>query len=196
MQNEFMAGDRVRHGGKPEWGTGVVEQSQVVPYAGGRAQRVVVRFPDHGRVTLNTAVARLMREEAMVGGGGDRGWLNQLEGASPVERLRALPDSTSDPLSSSVERFAVVLELYRFSTDARSLLDWAVAQTGMNDPLSEFSRQDLEEAFKAYAHVRENKLIELGRELRRQGRGDLLEPRRYEKAYAQQALRKVARAVS
>jgi hypothetical protein len=204
MDQVYSAGDKVRHGEKPEWGVGVVEQSQVVPYAGGRAQRVVVRFPNHGRVTLNTAVARLVAEHAMAGagagaatgGGGAGGWLGRLEGRSPSESLRTLPDAVSDPLRSAESRLTVALDLYRFTTEPRSLLDWAVAQTGLSDPLSTFNRHELEEGFKQFAQMRDAKLIELARELKRSGRADLLEPRRYDKPHAQQALRRIGRAVA
>ncbi len=168
----YRPGDRVRHEAKPEWGVGTVEEVQPVTQDGRPCQRLVVNFAHRGRTTVNTLFARI----TPLGGNGhgqdhadapaDRrssggGWLQQLEGKSGDEALTDLPEATRDPFSSPARRLKATLDLYRFTDEPRSLLDWAVAQTGEDDPLSHRNRHELEQAFEQYKRVRDQHLLSL-----------------------------------
>ena len=104
------------------------------------------------------------------------GWLSELEGKSQGHgaELWQLPDSLSDPFSSDLQRVVATLETYRYSTEPRALIDWAVAQTGLDDPLSKYTRHELEQAFPRYARDRDQHLDQLVRDLKRNGRRDVL----------------------
>ncbi|MEX0744723.1 MAG: DUF3553 domain-containing protein [Phycisphaeraceae bacterium] len=104
------------------------------------------------------------------------GWLEQLEQATRnrSHELWELPDAMSDPFASAARRLEATLETFRFSTDARSLIDWAVLQTGLDDPLSKYTRQELEQAFPRFARDRDQHLQSLVRQLKRSGQAQLL----------------------
>jgi hypothetical protein len=208
----FQNGDVVVHPRRREWGDGVVEQTTTIQHDGRTAQRLVVRFAHHGRVQINTAVAKLEPKGVKVVKGpagpkpfntrpaldlhenrahaatpvptamptgtpdpnDDSGWLATLESRSPAELLAKLPSQLTDPFGSPAERLKAALDVYRFSTSARSLIDWAIAQTGLHDPLSRYSRHELEQAFPRFARNRDDHLWELARELKHAGRSDLL----------------------
>ena len=102
------------------------------------------------------------------------GWLGALQQDRSAEELSHLPDSLTDPFANLANRLAAVCDSFRFSTEARSLTAWAVAQTGMADPLTKYSRQELEEAFGRYAHKRQMHLQDLVRQIKRQHDPSLL----------------------
>ena len=186
----FAQGDTVRHPKRPEWGLGTVRSIQaIVQPDGSRAQRLTVDFANQGRKNINTAIAPLTREgdappttakttaavasangstDASGGGSGGSGWLDALdpEGAKSNE-LWDLPDELSDPFASPAERLKATLQTYRFSTEPRALMDWAVVQTGLNDPLSKYTRSELEQAFPRYVRDRDAHLKDLVRQLKR-----------------------------
>ncbi len=173
----FEVGQRVRHRARPEWGEGIVHAAQPVVAGGRRAQRLTVTFTHHGRVTLNTAHAELetamnstpptssdpATPAASRAPGAPGGWLGKLEsatGRSTEGTLTDLPEAATDPFASLSARLRATADLYRFSLEPRSLTDWAVAQTGLTDPLSQYNRHELEQQFKVfeqarYAHLRE-----------------------------------------
>ena len=74
-------------------------------------------------------------------------WQDRLSGRSPDEVMARLPEAATDPFSGLEARLKATLGLYRFTDQGGSLLDWAAAQSGLKDPLSEFSRHDLERHF-------------------------------------------------
>jgi hypothetical protein len=170
---QFHRGDRVRHAVRPEWGEGVVEQAGPAPSAG--AQRLVVTFTNHGRVTVNTAFASIIPAN---GNGHDTaapaGWLDRVAGqnaavASNPLALSELPEACTDPFASLASRLRATLDLYRFDRGPRALIDWAVAQTGLTDPLSQYNRHELEQQFEAFERARQNHLIDLLRTAKRNG---------------------------
>lgn len=79
---------------------------------------------------------------------------------SPETMLAAVPEKATDPFQSVGTRLKNTLELYRFD-DPSKLLDWAAAQTGMRDPLSLFSRHDLERHFQRFRINLDNHLQKL-----------------------------------
>lgn len=169
-------GDRVVHAARPEWGVGTVTTVRPQTVNGKACQQVSVRFERAGLKKLSTAHADLRpadeaespapepEEEA------EEGWLAQLEKGGREERMTRLPDEVKDPFKGLEERVRETIALYRFSDEGASLLDWAATQTGLRDPLSRYSRQELEEHFARYARVRDAHLNELLQELSKKDR--------------------------
>lgn len=177
---EFKFGDRVVHPARPEWGIGVVTAAQNITEAGATAQRLTLRFERAGLKTISTAHAALQlaedaqsapsaeeRPAAAAAGSAGAGWLGELEGGKLAEAMAMLPEATRDPFSSLVARIKATMSLYRFSDQGSTLLDWAAMQTGLADPLSRFSRHELEQFFRRFAMERDNHLKRLMLESRR-----------------------------
>ncbi|QDU32964.1 hypothetical protein KS4_10030 [Poriferisphaera corsica] len=163
----FTRGDKVVHPKRPEWGDGVVRDASTITHEGAQAQRLAIDFANRGRVVINTAIAPLVNKrnsKEMNTGLKEQatgGWLGELEKAAGIKKsneLWDLPSKLSDPFTSLMDRLIATLETYRFSTDPRSLIDWAVIQTGLNDPLSKFTRHELEHAFPRFARDRDQHL--------------------------------------
>lgn len=193
----FKPGDRVIHTRRPEWGLGVVNQARTIIHDGVEAQQLVVTFANYGRVTLNTALAHLspspqaMDQTAMktthssqaygssAGSDTTKGWLDTLERSRNGEdAFWRLPESLTDPFISIAKRLAATLETFRYGTDAyhaRNVLEWAIAQTGLSDPMTRYTRQELEQGFRRFLRLRDQHLVELVRAIKRQGRLDVLE---------------------
>ena len=172
----LQTGDVVVHPKRPEWGDGKVESTTVITHQGQRAQRVVVSFARHGRVTLNTAVATLTPKELVqpmnrstLGKDAQGGWLSQLENQQEGSELWSLPNAMTDPFASSSQRLAATLETFRFDNDPRGLIDWAAIQTGLEDPLTRYSRHDLELAYQRYARDRFLHLKDMVKAYRQRG---------------------------
>ncbi|MEM9789412.1 MAG: DUF3553 domain-containing protein [Planctomycetota bacterium] len=110
-------------------------------------------------------------DSAILGGNPNdsKGWLNELETGDQHE-LWALPEALFDPFLSIPERIKLTLETYKFSTEPRSLIDWAIHQTGLSDPLTRYTRQEMEQAFPRFARSRDKHLKDLVRQLKREGR--------------------------
>lgn len=162
----FQFGDRVIHHGRPEWGVGVVTAVQAATHEGNSCQRLTCRFDRAGLKTLSTGVADVRPAEdaasppapAEEEGGGGGGWLDQIEGRDLPERMARLPEETRDPFTTLEARLRATLELYRFSDQGGSLLDWAAMQTRLKDPMTRFNRHELEEFFRRFAHNRDEHL--------------------------------------
>jgi hypothetical protein len=166
-QQRFGFGDRVIHAGKPEWGEAVVTGTANVTHEGQPAQRLTLRFERAGLKNLVTALADIRpadqkdvpaghAEEAPAAGAvrQNASWLDELSAGDLAQRMATLPGSTTDPFATLEERLRATMALYRFKETGGSLLDWAATQTGLADPLSRFSRQELEEYFLRYATER------------------------------------------
>ncbi len=203
----FKQGDCVVHARRPEWGDGVVRQVTAIAHDGRDAQRLVVDFPNKGRVTINTAIATLQAKEGNAtmsststfpnrkfrespsrptpDMGGSGGWLDRLSGTNKghMSELWAMPASFNDVFASWSDRLKAVLDTYRYGTDsrhARNILDWAVEQTGLSDPLTKYTRSELEQAFPRYIRDRDNYLFDMLRTLKRENRGDVVKQVRAE----------------
>ena len=126
--------------------------------------------------------------------GSSGGWLAALENRNRTnaQNLGALPDAMTDPFSSNGQRLKVILESYRFDPDAataqamrnpryrpnpfdaryvasgKRLTEWAIAQTGLEDPLSEYSRHEIEEAYARFSQSRDQVLKELVMQMRKE----------------------------
>lgn len=166
-------GDRVVHAGKPEWGTGTVTAAEPATLEGKPTQRLTVRFERAGIRKLITAAARIVAaDEASKLQAADehaaaKAALGQLDASKIVEVLTQVPEEAMDPFRSLAERFRLTLDLYRFSGQGASLLDWAAMQTGLADPLSRFSRHDLEGYFERFKRALDAHAAGIGLELAR-----------------------------
>jgi hypothetical protein len=190
----FKVGDTVVHPKKPEWGTGTVVEAKPATHDGIDAQRLRINFANKHNTTIDTAIAPLVSSDAVnqtsnpspKGLGQDMsmstntgkpsaGWLDELEGSSGGKReLWDLPDGCDDPFTSDEEQLDVCLDTFKYSTDPGPLFQWAVVQTGLDDPLTKYTRVELEQAFPRYTRDRDNRLFELVRLMKRNGQIDLL----------------------
>lgn len=111
----------------------------------------------------------------------DGGWLASLEakkssnGQANGDELRRLPDALSDPFLTLEQRVEAALDTFRFSLEARSLIDWAIGQTGLDDPMSRYTRHELEQGFDWFCRDRDLQLKELVREAKSRGRQEMLD---------------------
>lgn len=175
-QDVFGFGDRVVHAGKPEWGVGVVSGAQNITQDGKPSQRLTIRFERAGLKTVSTAVAPIRpadqadapAKSVATNAGNDNGdgptWLDELEAGNSAEIMARLPESCTDPFQSIGDRIKATLALFRFSETGGALLDWAAAQTGMKDPLSRFSRHELEQFYARFKTNRDAHLRQLAQE--------------------------------
>lgn len=175
-KRKFEFGDRVRHSSRPEWGIGSVVRAEPLTSNGQAAQRVAVRFPNEGLKTISTAHAELelVTEQSAAGGMDDVGdplagwgkmkdseWLGEVAQRKVKEAMVSLSESARDPFSGVQERLRACLDLFRFERTGGSLIDWAVAQSGLDDPLSRFTRHELELLFDQWAANRQEHLQQL-----------------------------------
>ncbi len=211
-RRQYHRGDVVVHPRRPEWGRGVVRQVWPITHDGEPAQRLAVDFDHRGRVMLNSAVAPLAPQgesttimnstattSRFASSSSGRGWLDELErnvGRSNGHALWELPEQMTDPFASLSQRLRATLDSYRFSTEPRALIDWATAQTGLHDPLTQYNRTELEQAFSGFARNRDQHLRSLVIEMKRKGQTPLLQQalQQTRQPEARQALQKAIRA--
>lgn len=167
---------------RPEWGDGQVRQASLTKYNGKEGQRLVIVFKNQGKVTINTAVIKLVAKEKVtdhsMNAPQSTDWLSELEAqqGNKKNKLTGLPESLTDPFTEQVTRLERTLGDYRYTAEnPRSLLEWAMRQTSMDDPLTQYTRHDLEQAFDRYAYVRGKHLLELVRTLKRNNKRPLLD---------------------
>jgi hypothetical protein len=195
----WRVGDQVRHRLKPEWNIGRILTVQDVVYEGRPEQRLTIRFERAGTRTLLTAFAQLDRVDSS--DPRDRSPASQGEPvAGPftqdghtelARKLLQLPEAATDPFASRRRRLEATLGLYRFSDRGSALLDWAAMQTGLKDPLSSFSRHELEESFRRFQGLLDQHLRKLVKECRKLEPGTVEAVEAVADAAARQALRRV-----
>lgn len=182
-QRTYSFGDVVVHSRRPEWGRGTVTKAEVIRHNGESAQRLHIRFASEGLKVINTGVVEVLPAEeaetalskAGAGGNGHAGstasrsggWLADLENERPEDVMTRLPSEASDPFRTVVERLRFTLELFRFTSAPKSLTEWAIAQSGLDDPLSRFTRQEIEQFFQRFTRSRDQHLGVLLDEARR-----------------------------
>ncbi len=71
----------------------------------------------------------------------------RLDPTKAKDVMTRLPEATRDPFANIEKRLRATLDLYRYTPDGKDLLDWAAVQSGVSDPLSAFTRQELEQLF-------------------------------------------------
>ncbi len=188
MTAPLSIGDKVRHRQRPEWGIGSVTKLETITLKGVRDQRVWIRFPNAGLKTMLASVAELDRADASSGpaptapGGPEEtlvarearhegGWLGEIAKRKPEDAMTTLPSSASDPFLPVEKRLDLVLGLFRFASTGARLIDWAVAQSGLNDPLSRFNRHELEAFFERWTYERDLALSRLVQEAKKSEAG-------------------------
>ncbi len=168
----WNSGDRLVHTGRPEWGVGQVLAATSMRQDGKDAQRLTIRFERAGTKTISTAVASLAPPDMAPQAAPGRPKAANAEPAPSraelLKRMVRIPDSASDPFRPLASRLEATTGLYRFEPTGRLLLDWAASQTGLVDPLSTFTRPDLEEAFKRFQAVLDAHLRTLVHQARRE----------------------------
>lgn len=187
---EWTKGEMVVHAAKPEWGAGEVLVAEPVVHEGKACQRLTIRFSRAGTKTISTAYADLRASEgprllqppsepaalpsaaaarpAALNGDSVDPLAKAAIDANVSETLTRLPEAATDPFSSLRSRLAATLDLYKFTASGGSLLDWAAIQTGLADPLSRFSRHELEQWFQRFQVELDQHLKRLIREVRKQ----------------------------
>ncbi len=178
----YEFGDRIRHLRRPEWGVGSIVKVEPTKLNGRSTQSLSVRFPSVGIKVLNTAEAELelvsgehtkaladAEAHPIVQWGklDSTDWLAPMAQRKIQEAMTSLPPVVCDAFNSLRRRLSLTLDLYRFDRSSRALMDWAVAQSGMDDPLTHFSRHELEELFDRWADQRDVHLRRLVQESRR-----------------------------
>jgi len=163
LVKQWSFGDKVVHSQRPEWGTGTVTSAAGDVHEGSACQRLTVRFDRGGVKTLNTAMAKLIAADdapriSAQAPDDDDPLAMAIAGPSAKEVMLRLPDETNDPFTTPRSRLAAVLKLYKYSEHGASLLDWAASQTGLKDPMTRFSRHELEDFFKRFCFVRDEQL--------------------------------------
>lgn len=173
---EFCAGDRVRHEDRPEWGIGRVKRVENIQIGGKPSQRLMIEFPNAGLKKLSSIGAALSRVSdngvAPDDGatmlerehGHESGWLGEISKSKPEDAMTHLPIEVTDPFRLLEVRLRETFKLYRFNRDGASLIDWAVARSGLDDPLSRFNRHELEQFFDRWSHLRDQHLSALLKE--------------------------------
>jgi hypothetical protein len=150
--SKSLIGQKVQVPGRADWGVGVVANIQTTNAGGEPRHRVTVRFP-HGTKVLVSPPARLIvpQDEPQR----QSGWLETLGDGTLDATLRKLPESMVQVLGTLSQRIAAVVPAYAYVDEPRSLAKWARGQTGVADPLSHWSRDELGVAFKAYCSERD-----------------------------------------
>ena len=107
------------------------------------------------------------------------------------EALTRVPENARDPFMSLPVRMKATFDLYRYGKQGGVLLDWAVAQTGIADPLSMFSRHELEQFFDRFTVNRDQHLKKLVLDYKKQDAAGLQKMLATAPVGAQQALRRM-----
>mgnify|MGYP000229958761 CR=1 FL=1 len=151
--NRELVGRKVMNAGRTDWGVGVVEQ---VVRAGGPEDapvyRVTVQFSG-ARRTLLSPPARLIEPRAEEER--QAGWLDTLAGRTVDDRLKRVPESLLRVLGTPRQKLDALLPLYEYDEEPKTLARWARTQTGVGDPLSKWSRDELTVAWAAFCADRD-----------------------------------------
>lgn len=173
----FKIGEKVRHAKRPEWGVGTISKIEVITRDGRPDRRIWIKFPTAGEKTVLASMAELEHVEsaplaatptlADEHARADTGWLGSISKRRPEDLMVALPDAATDPFIPLRRRLQNALGLYRFDGGAK-LIEWAIAQSGLDDPMSRFSRHELESFFQRWRFALDALLGKLIQEARRE----------------------------
>ncbi|MEN9668859.1 MAG: hypothetical protein RLZZ386_766 [Planctomycetota bacterium] len=182
IEATYKKGDRVRHPSRPEWGIGVVSKIEVVTRGSSTDLRVWVRFPSIGEKTLlaSAAALEILEDQSFsssvhsrqsvtdfdVAQGG--GWLGSISKQTANDLMTTLPGEATDPFAHPKRRLEVTIKLYRFDGTPARLVEWSIAQSGLDDPMSRFNRQELEQLYKKWMFNLDAHLLKLLGEFRRE----------------------------
>lgn len=165
-----LVGQKVCNAAKPEWGVGTVLRVDAGPSPGAsggqRVHRVTVQFPVVGSKTMVVPPARLLPPQAEAQRS-DAGWLDSISGRGVDERLAKLPEDIEKAFGTTRQRLDAVLPTYRVDVEnPAALVKWARRQTGVSDPLSQWSRDELAVAFGKFVLERDSHLRMLAARLK------------------------------
>lgn len=180
----FKIGDKVRSSKRPEWGDGSIMKLDAITFQGKSDVQIYARFQAVGVKTLLASAADLIAAD---GANDDsltaihrpstlndadatkhKGWLGSIDGCKAQEIMTKLPPAATDPFLSLRKRLENTVALYRFDGDNGRLIEWSVAQSGLDDPLSRFNRNELEQFYKRWKFELDAHLKELLGEVRRE----------------------------
>ncbi len=195
LVKQWSFGDKVVHAGRPEWGVGVISSAVGETQEGRACQRLSIRFDRAGLKTISTAHADLRAASEMPMLSAETHKSDDPLAASSTEPLAKelmlkLPGAATDPFATPRSRMIATMNLYRYSSEGAPLLDWACAQSGLKDPMSRFSRPELEELFRRFCQIRDEHLRRLALEFKKSEPGLLSEMGRTGPRPAQQVLRR------
>jgi hypothetical protein len=191
----WKLGDRLYHAGRPEWGAGEVRSAESTAQDGVKCQRLTIRFERAGVKTLMTAFADLRPADEMPRFAAEpepepESWLAKAEAGNVEQRMAELPEVATDPFRTKRARMEATLGLYRFTAAGAPLLDWAAMQSGLKDPLSRFSRHQLEQFFERFKNNLDGHLRKLAFEMKREDPAGLQELAAGASPQARQALKR------
>jgi Protein of unknown function (DUF3553) len=194
----WTIGDRVLHAERPEWGVGEIRSAKSTGHNGSASQMLTIRFDRAGIKTLASPPARFRRASdelvAALNAEAPEGEPGPGSAADPAEidkRFITLPESATDPFKSRRARLESSFTLYRFSAHGASLLDWAAMQTGLKDPLSRFSRHDLERQHGRFMNVLDQHVKKLAFDVKKEDPAGYAAAIAAAPAEAKQALRRI-----
>jgi hypothetical protein len=151
--NRELIGRKVMNAGRTDWGVGLVQK---VERSGGSESapvyRVTVQFTG-ARRTLLVPPARLIEprdeEERQAG------WLDTLAGRTIDDRLKRVSDDLLRALGTPRQKLDALVPLYEYDEEPKTLARWARTQTGVGDPLTKWSRDELTLAFASFCTDRD-----------------------------------------
>ncbi|MDP7008727.1 MAG: DUF3553 domain-containing protein [Phycisphaerales bacterium] len=173
-------GDRVIHKVHPEWGGGAVIKVENTIVSGEPAPRITVRFSNAGlKIFSGLSIPLTPMDDGHTVPGDrclqrpaiaevedlERSGLTQAVEKKILEIMLAIPLACRDKFNTPEYRLKRTLELYKYDMSGRGLMEWAIVQTGMDDPLTRFNRGQLEEYFKRWVRDRDSHLHDLLREM-------------------------------
>jgi len=174
--NQIEFGDRVMHPAFPEWGSGAVIKVENAPVNGQPSTRVTVRFIHAGlKKFAGDSIPLVVKqnEHAMPGDRSgkrppisevedlERSGLTQAVEQKLEEIMFMIPHACRDPFNTIEHRMRRTLDLYKYDMSGKGLMEWAMGQTGMDDPLTRFNRTELEVYFKQYSFLLKQHLSKL-----------------------------------
>ncbi|CAN5684760.1 hypothetical protein BH11PLA1_BH11PLA1_02170 [soil metagenome] len=173
LVKQWSYGDKIVHLDRPEWGAGVISAALPDKHDGRACQRVTVRFERAGVKTLSTAIANLIpaedapRLQVAEMTSSEDPLMGPSAAAAAKEVMTRLPDAATDPFVTPQTRLKAAFQLYRYSDQGAGLLDWAATQSGLKDPMTRFSRHELEDLYRRFCNARDEQLRKILTELRR-----------------------------
>ncbi len=158
MEFEFKVNIQVVNPVRPEWGIGKI--LSVEPGPGGKGIRIRVNFAGAGVKTMMIPPGQLVPPEAKT----------PVDPAKPLEdQLRAIPEIVRDRRANLETRITELAKLFQFNDDPRGIFDWAVYQLGRNDPLNDFTADELKAYYEDFKRFRDKIVKDLYRETCRTG---------------------------
>ena len=167
-----LVGQSVCNAARPEWGIGHVLSVRAARFGEKPAHRVSIQFAT-GHRTVLVPPARLIAPGSEPQR--EAGWLDGIGKSTLDDRLRALPAEITEVLGTPLARMAAILPLYAVSEENRSLLRWARDQTGVADPLSQWTRDELLIALRDFGNERDAYLRSIAAKIKQSQGPDALQ---------------------